>query len=62
MKNCCNICGKELSNDGSGNTVRSHKEHIIHSGIYGRLKSSTILCEQYYAQPMLKKWSDNNGV
>lgn len=46
MKNYCYICGKELSNDGSGNTVRSHKEHIIHNGIYGRLKSSTILCEQ----------------
>ena len=43
--NYCYMCGKELSDDGSGTTAKRHKEHIIHNGIYGRLKSSAILCE-----------------
>lgn len=43
--NYCYLCGKELSDDGSGTTAKRHKEHIIHNGIYGRLKSSAILCE-----------------
>ena len=42
----CYMCGKELSDDGHGETVKRHKEHIMHNGIYGRLKSSTILCEK----------------
>lgn len=42
----CYLCGKELSDDGDGGTAKRHKEHIIHNGIYGRLKSSTILCEK----------------
>lgn len=42
MENCY-VCGKKLSNDG---TVKRHKEHIIHNGIYGKLKSSIILCEK----------------
>lgn len=44
--NYCYMCGKELSEDGHGDTVRRHKEHIIHNGIYGRIKTSTILCEK----------------
>lgn len=45
MENCY-ICGKKLSNDGTYGTVKRHKEHIIHNGIYGKLKSSIILCEK----------------
>lgn len=40
------MCGKPLSDDGKDNTVQRHKEHIIHNGIYGRLKSASILCEK----------------
>ena len=46
MKNYCYICGRELSDIESDTTAKRHKEHIIHNGIYGRLKSSTILCER----------------
>lgn len=42
----CYMCGKPLSDDGKNDTVRRHKEHIIHNGIYGRLKSADILCEK----------------
>lgn len=42
----CYICGKQLSDNNSSETVKRHKEHIIHNGLYGRLKSSNILCEQ----------------
>ena len=42
----CYVCGKTLTDDGANGTVKRHKEHIIHNGIYGKLKSSTILCEQ----------------
>lgn len=42
----CYSCGKKLSDDGANGTVKRHKEHIIHNGIYGKLKSSTILCEK----------------
>lgn len=42
----CYICGKKLSDDGTDDTVKRHKEHIIHNGIYGKLKSSIILCEK----------------
>ena len=40
------MCGRPLSDDGKNGTVQRHKEHIIHNGIYGRLKSTTILCVQ----------------
>lgn len=40
----CYMCGRPLSDDGKSGTVQRHKEHIIHNGIYGRLKSTTILC------------------
>lgn len=42
----CYVCGKELSDDGLNETVKRHSEHIIHNGIYGKLKSSSILCEK----------------
>lgn len=42
----CYVCGKTLTNDGANGTTKRHREHIIHNGIYGKLKSSTILCEQ----------------
>ena len=42
----CYVCGKTLTDDGANGTSKRHKEHIIHNGIYGKLKSSTILCEQ----------------
>ena len=42
----CYVCGKTLSDDGANGTAKRHKEHIIHNGIYGKLKSTTILCEQ----------------
>lgn len=42
----CYVCGKTLTDDGANGTAKRHKEHIIHNGIYGKLKSSTILCEQ----------------
>lgn len=42
----CYMCGKPLSDDGKNDTVQRHKEHIIHNGLYGRLKSSSILCEK----------------
>lgn len=42
----CYVCGKKLSDDGALGTVKRHKEHIIHNGIYGRLKSPDILCEK----------------
>lgn len=44
MENCY-ICGKKLSDDGYKGTVKRHKEHIIHNGLYGKSKSSNILCE-----------------
>lgn len=40
------MCGKPLSDDGKDNTVQRHKEHIIHNSLYGRLKSTSILCEK----------------
>ena len=42
----CYVCGMELSDDGTDGTVKRHKEHIIHNGIHGKLKSSSILCEK----------------
>lgn len=42
----CYMCGKPLSDDGKDDTVQRHKEHIIHNGLYGRLKSASILCEK----------------
>lgn len=45
MENCY-VCGRKLSDDGAVGTAKRHKEHIIHNGIYGKLKSSTILCRE----------------